>query len=201
MRPGLAYGTLKMHRLFPRIMWFASQRNSVVVGSAGGMSGLSYLGNHISQWAWADGCNRLGKFLSRLRSHDTGRNWPSTYCFSRTIFLGDTDTNGSMHNEDVSWLPVWTVQSVPSTSIFFPPHMKAKRVHTAWLKQILSQRRLNLSFVNNAVGCKAAGIVNRPSAHIREIMRNSFWIQACSLFLIFIEASVFQLHAQNYQSL
>lgn len=122
---------------------------------------------------------------------------PSTYCFSSTVFLGATATKGNMHNEDVSWLPVWTVQSVPSTPVFFPPHMKAKRFHTAWLKQILSQRRLDPSFVNNTVGCKAAGIVKGPSAHIREIMRNSFWMQACSLSLIFIEASVFQLHEKK----
>lgn len=55
-RPGPAYVPLKTHRLFPRgIMWFASQRNSAVVGSPRGKSGLSCLGSHISQWAWADG--------------------------------------------------------------------------------------------------------------------------------------------------
>lgn len=76
MRPGPAYVTLKMHHLFPRITWFASQRNSVVFGSPGGLLGLSYLWSHISQWAWADGWNRLGKFLSRHRSHNTGTGLP-----------------------------------------------------------------------------------------------------------------------------
>jgi hypothetical protein len=132
MRPGPAYVSPKMHHLFPRrIMWFALQRISVVVSSPKGKSGLSYLESHMSQWAWADGWNRLGKFSSRHSSSVTGAGLSFTAFPGWMVFLGDTGPKENMHNEVLSWLPVWTLHSYPFHSALpSSPHTRKPRDFT-----------------------------------------------------------------------
>lgn len=193
MRPGPAYVPLKMHRLFPRgIMWFASQRDSAVVGSPRGKSGLSCLGSHRSQWAWADGWNRLGKFLSRHRSPDIGTASPFK------TFPGPFSWVTQMPGEisimkmslDFQWgqchLPPAPQPSSPL------PHPRKPRDFTHSLTETDpgSDETSDLNCINNAVGRKAAGTAGRSSKHSDERDYEKlfffFWLKHIHLlFLIF----------------
>lgn len=139
VRPGPAYVTLKMHRLFPRgRMWFASQRSSAVLGSPRGKSGLSCLGSHRNQSVglgrWTEHTWQVLVLTQELPFHpllsqDLFFPWviqtPKEACIMK-MSLG--------FQSGQCRLP-------PAPQPSSPTPTKAKRLHTAWLNQILGQMR------------------------------------------------------------